>query len=404
MQVGDSNYKHTNGMTSAQVQQEAPFFDAVWGSFMPSVWDSTHSGMFVSRYVFPNTDIILLSGHDLTWFQTNHPDWILYACQADGTPTHELAYFGTGFGDVPLDIHNPDVIAYQLNLLGADMVNSGYNALAADNVVFGISSTGPNPYFGEGSPQPGWYGCGIWQGNTFVRRYSGGNGAQDPNWIADMENWVATVKNYLTTNPAIAPHNFKLIVNHTPHDLTPNANEMQMLQHVDGLLDEDGFTDYGKIMTGSNFQGTMNWMEYLQAHNVAMFITDYYCSGSTCSRDVQSLTPSQVDWTLSTYAIGNNGGAGVYISPATGGVYSYRSEYSKRYGAPCGGFQTSGTLYFRKFSNGFAVANSSGTTAQSMPLPAGHVYSDIEGRPVSSPLMVNAKDGYLLLTSGNGCS
>jgi hypothetical protein len=110
-----------------------------------------------------------------------------------------------------------------------------------------------------------------------------------------------------------------------------------------------------------------------------------------------------VEWALATYALGNNGGAGVYISPRTGGLYTYRSEYSQRYGTPCAGFETSGTLVFRKFSNGFAVANS-GTTAQSITLPS-HSYTDIEGRAISNPLMVNGTDAYmLLLPGGGGCS
>lgn len=404
MQVGDSNAAHTNGLTAAQVQQEAPFFDAVWAAFMPNVWDSTHPGMYVSRYILPNEDVRLISGHDLAWFQQNHPDWILYACKADGTPTNQLAWFGAGFQDVPLDIHNPDVIKYQiLQLMGPYMAQNGYNTLAADNVIFVNYSFGPNPEFGEGSTQQGWYGCGIYQNGQFVRRYSTGHLQADPNWTADMLNWVATTRQYLRTDPNLAPHHFKFIVNHSPYTSTPNAAEQQMLQNIDGMLDENGFTYYGRLTTGSAFMNTLNWMEYTQAHNVAIFITDYFCFGSTCSTDASTLTPSQVDWALATYALGNNGGASVYISPKTGGVYSYRSEYSQTYGTPCGAFQTMGTLVFRKFSRGFAVANS-GTGAQSITLPA-HQYTDIERGPVPNTLTVNGTDAYmLLLPGGGGCS
>jgi hypothetical protein len=327
----------------------------------------------------------------------------LYACQPDGTPTHDLAYFGTGFHDVPLDISNPDVVTYQMQQIGPFMIQNGYNALAADNVEFINYSTGPNPEFGEGAPQQGWYGCGTWQGNTFVRRYSTGHNKADPNWTTDTLNWLAKVHSILNTDPTLAPHHLKFLVNHPPYSSTPNAPEQQMLQNVDGMLDENGFTAYGRLYTGAQFMNTLNWMEYTQNHNVAMFITDYFCFGSSCSTDASTLTPSQVDWALATYALGNNGGAGVYISPKTGGVYSYRSEYSQRYGTPCGGFQIQGTLVFRKFSGGLAIANS-GTSAQSFSLPA-HAYQDIEGRTIGNPLMVNGTDAYmLLLPGGGGCS
>jgi hypothetical protein len=279
------------------------------------------------------------------------------------------------------------------------MAANGYNALAADNVEFVNYSAGPNPEFGEGSPQTGWFGCGIWQGNTFVRRYSTGRLKADPNWTADTLNWVSTVHRTLAQDA----HHFKFMVNHPPYTSTPDANEQQMLANVDGMLDENGFTSYGRLYTGKDFMNTLSWMQYTQQHNVAIWITDYYCSGSTCSTNPQSLTPQQMDWALASYAIGNNGGAGLYVSPKGGAIYSYRSEYAQQYGKPCGGFQTNGTLVYRSFANGFAVANI-GTTAQQLPLPA-HSYVDIEGRAISNPLTVNGTDAYmLLLPGGGGCS
>jgi hypothetical protein len=324
----------------------------------------------------------------------------LYACMPDGTPTHQLAWFGAGFGDVPLDISNPDVVAYQMQLLGPYIVANGYNALAADNVEFVNYSLGPNPEFGEGSPQPGWYGCGTWNGNTFNRRYSTGRLKADPNWTTDTLNWLAAARRMLNQDPTVAPHHIKFLVNHPPFTSTPDANEQQMLSYIDGMLDENGFTSYGRLYTGKDFMNTLSWMQYLQQHNIAIFITDYYCTGSSCSTNPQTLTPQQIDWALATYAIGNNGGAGLYVSPKGGAIYSYRSEYSQRYGKPCGGYQISGSLVYRQFSNGFAVANS-GTSAAQLPLPA-HSYVDIGGRAVSNPLTVNGTDAYMLLLPGGG--
>ena len=66
-------------------------------------------------------------------------------------------------------------------------------------------------------------------------------------------------------------------------------------------------------------------------------------------------------------------------------------------------------MYYRKFANALVVVNPNATgngspgPAVSYPLPAGHTYTDIEGRPVSNPLSIAAPDGYVLLTT-NGCS
>lgn len=411
LQINDAYGRNNASMTTAQIQAEAPHTDSVWGSFQPGTWDAAHPGMIVSRYVLPNEDVKLISGHDLTWWQANHPDWILYACKADGTPTHDLAASGTGFGDIPLDIHNPDVIDYQIRqLVGPDMIANGYNAIAADNITF------LNYLYDQSAPGSGGYGCGIWQGSTFVRRYGPATGGDfdkaDPDFIADLVNWIKTVHTMLATDPTLAPHRFKLIINHPFVGSTPTATEASMLQSVDGVLDESGFTHYGGRVTGSGFVTTLNWAQYTQSNRIAMFFADYFCSSSNtnpdtglpCSTDPMSLTPAEIDWALATYALVNNGGANVYISPKGGAIYTYRSEYATRYGGPCSGYATNGTYFYsRRFQSGFAVVNA-GSSPQSITLPSGHTYTDVGGRAVSSPLTVNGGDAYMLTTNANGCS
>lgn len=396
-------YGRAGNMTTSQIQSEAPYTDSVWGAFQPATWNSAHPGMILSRYYLPNEDAKLISGHDLTWFQNNHPDWILYACDGSGNPTHDLAYAGTGFGDVPLDIHNPDVVQYQLGTIKNYLQANGYNTLAVDNIVFLNYLEGPNPEFGEGSPKtssPAWYGCGVWQGNTFVRRYGSAGSSdfdvKDPAFAADIINWLAQARAYLGSS-------YKIIVNHPPFDSSPDSNESQMLQYVDGMVDENGYTHYGTLLTGGNFANTLSWVQLLQQQHKAALITDYFCTGSTCPSDPSSLTPQQVDWALASYALGNDGGEDVYISPHGGSVYFYRPEYNTRYGAACGSYtQVSSYVYVRKFQGALVIVNATGSS-YSYTLPSGHQYHDVEGRAVNNPLTLGAPDAYVLLTS-NGCS
>jgi hypothetical protein len=405
LQINDAYGRNNAGMTSGQIQTEAPHTDSVWGAFQPAAWNAAHPGMIVSRYVLPNEDVRLISGHDLTWWQANHPDWILYACKSDGTPTHDVAASGTGFGDVALDIHNPSVVDYQIRqLVGPNMIQQGYNTIAADNITFVNYLF--DPVTGAASKA---YGCGVWQGNTFVRRYGPATGGEfdqdlDGNFTADLINWLRQARSILSTDPTLAPHHFKIIVNHPFVGSSPTATEQTMLQYVDGALDEAGFTHYGERVLGGNFITTLNWAQYTQSHGIAIFFADYFCVGSnSCPTDPSALTGSQIDWALAGYALANNGGANVYISPGGGAIYTYRSEYADRYGTPCGGYSALGNNVFtRRFSNGFAVVNA-GSTSQSVQLPA-HTYTDIGGRAVSNPLMVSGSDAYMLLTSGNGCS
>ncbi|MGH7660983.1 MAG: hypothetical protein ACRENA_08755 [Vulcanimicrobiaceae bacterium] len=420
IQVGDDwghddSRKLLGPFSTSQIKTEAPHEDSIWAAFEPSVWDVHHPGMLVSRYTVPQEDEYLISHHNLTWWQTNHPNWILYACDANGNPTKDLAWSGTTFpNDVPLDIHNPDVVKYEVTQLGKFMAANGYNALAADQMTFENYLRAPNPILGEGKPQPGWYACGIYEHGTFVRRYGAAGssdlGQPDPAWIGDAINWIATARRIFNTQ--FTGKHFKIFVNHPILGDKPTAQELQLLHYVDGVAIEDGFTNYGQYVRSglpSLFTQTLSWMQAAQQNHVATFIIDYYCdygiaaSGAACSYDPSTLTASQVDWALATYAIGNSGGADVYIAPEGLDNFSYRPEYATSYGKPCGTSTHDRSIFMRQFAGGLAIVNAS-YTAQTVRLPSKHVYTDIEGRTIGNPLTVSGADGYLLLTKGNGCT
>ena len=424
VQIIDNYGRADNGsilgpLADSQIRTEAQHYDSVWASFNPRAWNAAHRRLIVSRYTIPNEDNELVSRRDLSWWQKNRPDWVLYACDDKGNPTRASPWSGVGFSDVPLDIHNPAVVAYQAHQLGNYLIANGYNTLAVDNFTFANYMQAPNPVLGQGNPQAGWYACGIYAGGKFVRRYgsSGGSdfGRPDPAWIADLLNWIATTRKIFDTDPKLARHHLKILVNHPILGRTPNHDEQQMLRYVDGVLVEDGFTDYGQYVNSrsrslpSIFTQTVSWMQAAQSSHIAVFVIDYFCrggvtaSGSACPYDPETLSPSQVDWALSTYAIANDGGADVYIAPEGGDNYSYRPEYVRTYGAPCGGIQRAGAAYTRRFRGGIAIVNAS-YAVQAVSLPSHHAFTDIEGRALSNPLMVNGADGYMLLTSGNGCS
>ncbi len=400
-------------MTPAQITAEAPYEDAVWGSFQTQYWDSAHPGMLVSRYMLPNEDERLVSNCNLAcWQQGQHPDWVLYACDNNGNPTRENPSYNTGFGDVPLNIDNQDVVNYQINMIATYMIKNGYNALAVDNIIFENYGHAPNPILGQGNPQPGWYGCGYYDtSGGFHQVYHGGLYAQDPTWIKDQLNWLATARQMFDSDPTLAPYHLKIVMNHALYDATPDPNEAQALTYVDGMLDENGFTHYDSYtQTGSAemFAETLSWMEYAQAHHKAIWIIDYFCDDgyvyNTTTPCPTTLSPAQADWALSTYAIGNEGGAGVYPAPIGGAAPSYRSEYSTEIGKPCAAYVRAQTnLYYRKFQGALVLVDPGNGTQVTYTLPANHTYTDIEHRPVASPLVINGPDGYVLLTS-NGCS
>lgn len=401
MQIADA-YDNNTSLTPAQIQAEAPYEDAVWASFQPSYWQNAHPGITLSRYTVPNEDTYLISGHNLSWWQANHPDWILYACDANGNPTHDVPWYDTHFGDVPLDIHNPAVVDYQIHLLANNMIANGYNTLAVDNLTFVNYGSAPNPDLGEGNPQPGWYGCGYYDtSGTFHQIYHGGLDAADPTWIADIMNWISTARSDFQNDPTLAPHHLMILA---------NSGDSRVLPYVDGVVYEPGFTHYDTYAVSgaaSLFTQTLSWMQQVQQDGKAIFVVDYFCNdgkfAGTSTPCANSLSPAEADWALSTYAIGNDGLAAFYASPQGGAYPSYRSEYATSTGDPCGAYTQSSGVYERKFANALVLVNPTNGAQASVSLPAGHTYSDIEGRTVTNPLAITGPDGYVLLTS-NGCS
>ncbi|HTX03212.1 MAG TPA: hypothetical protein VMD07_05985, partial [Candidatus Acidoferrales bacterium] len=358
--------------SASQIQSEAPYYNAVWASFEPSTWTQYHPGMILSRYEVPFEDEYLISGHDLAWFQQNEPSWVLYGCTSNGTPTSDVAWSGTHFqNDVPLNIDNPDVVSYEVNQLVSYMLANGYNALAVDQVVFENFLLSPNPEVGEGNPVSGSYGCGIYpqgpQNGNFQRIYGTASGGElynsnDTTFNDDIINWLAAA------HTALSQYNLKLLVNHPIGTSSPTSLEQQMLQYVDGVVVENGYTNYGEYATSGlpgAFVNTHSWLEDVQTMSPAkaVFIAYYYCE-SNCSTNASALTASQVDWALSTYALSNAGGADAYIVPYGVDDYSYRSEYaSDNYGAACGSMTQSGDVYTQQFQNGMAIVNASYSSA-----------------------------------------
>lgn len=384
-------------MTSDQIAGDAPRYDAVWGASLAQPWLSRHSGMVVSRYFIPQEDRSILSGHDLAWWQTNHPDWILYACDSNNAPTHDLAYWGgVDRPDVPLDFHNPAVIDYQVRQLnGASAIANGHNALAIDQIVFENAMVGGNPNFGQ-TVKPGEYACGIWQNGTFVRRY---NGVNDPAWTADMIAFVKGARQIVDTDATLAPYHLKILVNHPLTSLSNNS-EQALLANVDGIVDESGYSDYAKYQSPGDanvFHYTTDYLIAIQNRGIAAFTINYF--------NTTEVAPQQREYIVAAYFMANQGREYVFITPSKGGSDHNYPEYGAQLGSPCGAYYGGPRIYYRKFSGGLVVLNSGSLPAPSeaAPLPANHAYTDIDGRAVTNPLNIASNDGYVLLTT-NGCS
>ena len=396
-------------MSTSQISQDAGRYDWVWGSGnddgvqRPQAWRSTNSQALVTRYYITEEDNIHVSGHNLSYWQTNHPDWILYACTANGTPTHDIAYTpGDSFPDVPLNMHNPQVVQYQVQSLLSYAQANGYNAVALDQVIFKNFMLGGNPELGQ-TEQPGEYGCGVWNADgTFTTIYPNPKN-DNSQWISDLLNWVQQAKQQANAlGIAVA-------VNH-PGSSASDPNEQALLRSVDVVLNESGFSAYGNYnQTPTYFMTMYNYFEAIERQGVAVGIIDKWAGDGT------SVQSQHVEYSIATYLMANEGNADLYVvannAVGTGyGAEQYFPEYAAaQLGAPCdamyGGSSydpRNPTLYYRRFQSGIVLVNA-GTASQSATLPSNHTYTDIDYRSVTNPQTVAPFDAYVLKTYGNGC-
>lgn len=393
MQVFDET---SNGyVTPGAASTDGGRYTAVWGA-RPNIagdWLASNSSLQTSYYNTLETDESPTGwgaiGHTLSWWQSNHPDWVLYACTSSGSVSSNPAYV-PGLNNVPLDIHNAAVVDYQIHMMANYAHAMGYHALAIDEATFWQADQGA----GSGS-----YGCGIHQNGQFVRRYTG---VMDPAWAADVVAWVKQAHSILTSDPTVSQYHLKLIVNHPANQLT--ANEQTFLANIDADLNEDGNTFFGGYVKGSAsyFVRTTNWTTYAQKHGVAVLTDDNW-------GNVSVGTP-QMDWSVATYLMSNEQAQALYVAQGNQfGTETWHSQYNTQVGAPCGEYYSANdssnpSIYFRRFANAIVVVNGgSGSNSEVAHLPSGHTYSDLFGRPVSSTLTIGSNDGYVLMTS-NGCN
>ena len=392
MQVFDETYNGSVSNSSATA--DGGRYVAIWGSRPgdESNWNANNPSLQTAYYNALETDPSYTGwgaiGHDLAWWNANHPDWVLYACTSSGAASSNPAYVPGLTTAIPLDIHNPAVVDYQIRTMAAYAHAQGYHALAIDEATFWQADAGA----GSGS-----YGCGIRQNGSWVQRYTG---AADPKWQADVIAWVKQAHSLLTTDPTIASYHLKLIVNHPAASL--NADEETFLQYVDADLNEDGNTFYGNyVKSASYFVRTTEWAKYAQEHGVAVLTDDNWGSVSVG-------TP-QAEWSVASYLMSNEQAEALYVAQGNQfGTETWRSQYDTNFGAPCGDYYNAGdssnpNIYYRRFQNAIVVVNGGGSASEVAHLPTNHSYSDLFGRPVSNPLSIPSNNGYVLMTS-NGCN
>ena len=346
-----------------------------WGSTEPLAWRSGNSAISAGYYLPFDTDADKTGfgnlGHPLGWWQAKHADWVLYRCDRR-TP----AWVPGLPSNVPLDISNPAVVAYQMGLVVPYMTANGYTSLTVDTLSL--------------QNAPG--GCGVWTNRhtKWVQKFTGEKA--DPQWTATVMYWMAYVQWYLH---GLSPQ-LPVLVNSPGYITQGDPDEEALISRLDGFQDEGGFTGFGNHLANeSSFRNRVWWAEYIQSLGKAYLVADLWHT------DPDAV---QRDFALSTYLMGKEHQAGMLTAKyGSYGVEHYWPEFGSPIGSPCAAMYYDQGAYLRKYTGALVIVNPRSSSAHvTLPKSAPN-YVDLEARRVTDPLTVLQDDGYVLLTS-NGCN
>ena len=360
---------HTNPTVIAHT------YNSVWGAdFVKfAAYRSNNPNMFLAYYIPFNRDYGAFwnnsSIHNLTYWQTGHPDWVLYQCDRV-TPAYQFTD-----PNVPLDFTNPDVIAWQMQTYVRPASQKGYDAIAADNVDFG-----------------NWYhACGIYKNGQWVQLFSGQ--PIDPAWRTALLNWLSQMR---TAAHSLA-HPLALIPNLAFGGLTPmDPLILKAADLSDGVLDEGGFTYYGNgYVTGTDWVQHVQLIEYVQSENKPCFIVD----------NLPTINRFNMQWALASYLMGKEHFSEIYIVRMQHyGINAWKDEYNAQIGNPSDSMYQSQNVYWRDYSNGVSIVNPDPGSKYTITLSSSVHYVDLYGNPISGTVTMPPHSGLVLLIQSRASS
>jgi hypothetical protein len=372
-------------LTDATATQTAKNYDFVWGADvgtdpgMIAALRASNPNIVLSYYISFNRDTGVFNNqdlakqHSLSYWQALHPDWILYKCDRK-TPAYEI-----GDTDImPFDMTNNDFINWQVQTYAVPASENGYDAIAADNLNL--------------DNQAG--ACGSYHNGQWVQRYTGQD--KDPQWEKDVLYWVTQMQAKLHT----LPHPLALVPNLGYYSGGVNGNSandpvfQQIIDHVDGVLDESGFTKYGNgDLTGNDWINTVQFIQQVQQKNKAYYILDEFPTVPA---------PADAEWALSSYLMAKGHLSGLFYCKVQGyGDYLSHPETSAQIGMPISAmFQDQG-VYWRLYSNGVVLVNPSTSQSFTVNLHTVNVdataYTDLYGKVAGQSTNLAPHSGLVLL-------
>jgi len=326
-----------------------------WNNGTASSYPTIFKGYYFPADRQPSTQYTS-TAEPLSWFQTNHPDWIEYQC--DRTTT---AY---EFGDttyIPLDVSNPAVLAWEeQNFWGPIAASGNYQELSFDNFQFDNSGS--------------WSGqrCGHYDTNgSWVQQYSGTS--NDSNYRQFEITLAQNLQSWLhANNPNVA-----FSPNFSYADSYP-AQSDSLMATADILLDEQGWTN-GNSAPPWQYLDTA-WIDKAQHLSSFLATGKGWIDQNHEPVNGTSTTTAQRQWAIGNYLMFKNSTSWMFIDGTTdaGQLVNLPEYAAAQVGTPTNTYYANQGVYRRDFTGGLVFVNPSSATSYTVTIPA-NTYKDLYG-------------------------
>ncbi len=330
--------------------------DYVWAGGPPS------STVVSTGYFTHDRD--LLSFHDLAWFKTYRPDWVMYDC--DGAP---LQYFGDPL--VVFDITNPAVREYQYDVLVRAYRNHGLDGIAIDNIFL-------QNYFGK---------CGHYDAQRVWRQQYTGQ-LDDPQHVRDVVSWLTWMSDRVHADQGLIAIN---VIDLLHPDLDLLTSKVDLVYFEGG-----GFinTYCAPVWTDDL------WLQKFHIFRKLALERGLVIQDETCDH-MSQLTPELISWDVANF----------FLLRGDRSYFSLTQSYARRpltdppyegpelyvpLGEPLGEPQQQGTVWMRQYQNGLVFVNPSSTQDAMISLGV-HPFRDLQGRVFAGDVTIPPASGWVLL-------
>lgn len=286
-------------------------------------------------------------------WEKSHPEWIAYRC--DGETMAKL--FDKPI--VPLDISNPQVVAWQVG----NFVNGQYRDIALDN--FSTSNVERD--------------CGVKRNGRFVRQYTDDRAGTERFAEAKVA-WLERVTAQLHDAGKTVTVNYQI---DRPVD-SPLVG--RITKAVDSVLTEEMFPPRRK----DRFKAILDYADRLKREDKGFYAI--YEIGAPSADNAQSAMAAYLIYAWSKSAVSISAVQDYGSEPKYGG-------FDRSVGAPCEEYRNSGGIYSRRYAGGVTVfADPMSPVAAVYRVPPG--FSDVSGKPAPSALELEPGEGRVFYRTG----